>query len=838
MSTYCASYYQKVLSVILFFGIVPFVFPRTAEAAVRTVCLTGCQYTTVSAALTASAAGDEIRVGPGTYAGFTIDKQVTIVSEDFNVADVRANPVKIVGQVVINGNWAWDQGPVIQGFNITHSAHAVVGNAPYTLEYSYVHDNGSDGASFETGSGGILRGNYFENPSDDCIDVDNQSKNILIENNTLSNCGQDGIEIRQQDVSIPSRVLLTFRNNSINGTGEDGMQIMDYNNTSLRYYIVARNLIMNTGKAGVGIMSADITNENYSAAAMPEALYVVNNTFLNNDAGISGGANAVVLNNIFSGSTAFDLKSVGGNSVIKNNVFAATPKLQGTNNLDQSTTKTGAVNLNSSFIPQAGSVAIDAGIANYSHSYSTYTDTVVSLTSSDYSGSAPDSGWKESAMTTASPTPTSPLPTPTSGACGPTGDIDCSGEVNVFDLSRLLANYGTTNQTADIDHSGEVNLIDLSILLSNYGRRIAGTGPPATPTLVIGTATPLPPTPTTIATATTTPSVSPAPDPSFACLGLPGPVETLTGAYSAKLEPGIQANKKFDARGATFVHPGTYSWHQVGLRGSAADSMCWAGGYFTFDTSWHPLNTSWDASKHSGGFQNFTTVDAWTNHMTWTGLHVYNVHDGIRTSDSDNNWAIQHVWLDYVRDDCIENDHIYSGTVYDSLFDGCYVGVSTRPSSTWSAAGQTVTMDKMLIRMEPMPYPYQWDTRNDPVVTVAGYTEPFGYGNVFKVETGNVPDFKITNSVFLLEYDSGKMLFPDPANVTVCSNNTVIWMGNPAQAPTSILTNYPGCFTLITDKVQGKALWKEKVSDWHRRHPGVGANRKPTNPGEYHWPRY
>lgn len=63
-------------------------------------------------------------------------------------------------------------------------------------------------------------------------------------------------------------------------------------------------------------------------------------------------------------------------------------------------------------------------------------------------------------------------PTPTvSGTCGPLGDIDCSGEVNLLDLSRMLSSFGTVSAVADIDHSGEVNLIDLSLLLSNFGKR-------------------------------------------------------------------------------------------------------------------------------------------------------------------------------------------------------------------------------------------------------------------------------------------------------------------------------------------------------------------------------
>ncbi|MGB5212404.1 MAG: hypothetical protein WBN88_02000, partial [Anderseniella sp.] len=338
-----------------------------------------------------------------------------------------------------------------------------------------------------------------------------------------------------------------------------------------------------------------------------------------------------------------------------------------------------------------------------------------------------------------------------------------------------------------------------------------------------------------------------ASDPSFECLSGPGPLEVTSGFYDAKFKPVVTPGKRFDARGANFELPGTLSHALVALRGSGDNnSMCWAGGYFTTSLIWHGLDVSWDQSKHGtdgdGGVMNNTTsVTSFEDRMTWTGLHVFNMHDGIRTSNSESNWTIQHSWLDYIRDDCVENDHIYSGKIYDSLFDGCYTGISVRPSSSGhgDSQGKTITMDRVLLRMEPMPYPYKWDTKNDPLLYVEGYGDvPFGYGKVFKLDKGNVPDFRITNSVFLLEYDAGKTIFPPKARVSVCNNNTVIWLGEPGDAPNYLLDDFPGCFTVITDRDQGKSLWKRSVADWHAKHPGVGANRKPALPGDYSWPRY
>lgn len=394
---------KKLLYSILTIAICLFITGKI-QAATLTVCASGCSYTTIQSAITASSTGDTIKLGPGSYPGFTLNKQVTIVGENYNQTNPRANTSKITSTITVNGNWAWDQGPVFTGLSLHDAAYAIIGFAPYTIQYSHIVADGNDGVSFEPGGGGIVRGNIIEHTGDDCIDVDNQTKDIVIENNQMLDCGQDGIEIRQMNDPIASRITLTFRNNIVDVTGQDGMQIMDYNNFTNRRYILQRNIFRSNGKAAIGLMVGDVTQENYSAAAMPEPLYAINNTFINNDAAISGGANLIAINNIFSGQRTFDLKAVGGRSKIMNSVFATAPKLQGTNNLDTASTRTGDPKLDTSFVPQSGSSAIDAGIASYSHSYvfnsNNFTDEVINYqTGTDFSGSAPDIGAKESNFT-------------------------------------------------------------------------------------------------------------------------------------------------------------------------------------------------------------------------------------------------------------------------------------------------------------------------------------------------------------------------------------------------------------------------------------------------------
>ncbi len=72
------------------------------------------------------------------------------------------------------------------------------------------------------------------------------------------------------------------------------------------------------------------------------------------------------------------------------------------------------------------------------------------------------------ATPTVSATPT-PSATPSSSPSGTTGDLNNDGQVNIFDLSILLSDWGTNNATADLNHDGTVNVFDLSILLSHWG---------------------------------------------------------------------------------------------------------------------------------------------------------------------------------------------------------------------------------------------------------------------------------------------------------------------------------------------------------------------------------
>jgi len=336
----------------------------------------------------------------------------------------------------------------------------------------------------------------------------------------------------------------------------------------------------------------------------------------------------------------------------------------------------------------------------------------------------------------------------------------------------------------------------------------------------------------------------PASSDAFACLTAAPEVRTVTGSHREKLSPDAAAGRAFDARTADFVVRAR--WGTIAVEGSSSETgMCWAGGYVYSEKPW---DASWDEHKDlDGPTRNSAAINNAAHGMVVTGLHYFNVHDGVRSTDA-YSWLVQHNWGEYVRDDCVENDHMRSGRVFDTLFDGCYTGISTRPSSgdrSSTGVGQLVELDRVLLRMQPMPYPYEWEEKSG-VITADGEPYdgtgmPYGHGNIFKIENDAIernPHFSVRNSVFLVTHNTtaDKLDFPPAALMDVCENNTIIWLGRgdyPGELPTS---KFPDCFTLLSGQ-QGIDLWVERVSDWHSRHPDVGPNRKPSSPGSLEFPK-
>ncbi len=265
-------------------------------------------------------------------------------------------------------------------------------------------------------------------------------------------------------------------------------------------------------------------------------------------------------------------------------------------------------------------------------------------------------------------------------------------------------------------------------------------------------------------------------------------------------DPSLVAGTTIDARAAAFVGSPTNSYPLT--LGGAVD-VCVLGGAVlgSYDRSW-----TWD-QMHA---ENNAAI-AFTNALlTVDGTRIDDVADGIRPRAGDA-FTVRNAWMTYVRDDCIENDHLLNGLIEDSLFDGCYSAFSARPStaiidSGYDGSSNVWTIRDSLVRLEPMPGP------DGPT------TDGLGTGTFFKwhrwddPSTSLSPKLALHRNVFVAERVSvagaDRMGVP-PGQLVDCSDNVMVWLG-PGDYPTAL----PACFTVTKDR----SVWYAAVADWHARH--------------------
>ncbi|MFT4541403.1 MAG: hypothetical protein ACI835_003864 [Planctomycetota bacterium] len=197
----------------------------------------------------------------------------------------------------------------------------------------------------------------------------------------------DGIEFRLHDYDGPT-LRIEVRDNLFDGNGEDGIQLIDYPSVTDRIITIRRNIIANTAMAGLGFMSGGDTVENYRAAQISEPIYVLNNTFSVNTYGLTGGGSTIALNNIFVGS---EQTAILGLSTLSHAIYTQFGN-NGTDHynslIDELNTNYEDPFLDADYRPGSGSSAIDAGVASFSWNGTP----VLSLTTADFNGSAPDIG--------------------------------------------------------------------------------------------------------------------------------------------------------------------------------------------------------------------------------------------------------------------------------------------------------------------------------------------------------------------------------------------------------------------------------------------------------------
>jgi len=455
------------------------------------VLLVPQDYATIQAAINAAANGDTILISPGIYYGnliFAENKVVTLASLFLTTGDRQYIDSTIIDdQVLVNGQ---PQNPIvpgpdpvirveptarvgttIQGLTLRNGTDGVKVGRDLIKTYVKVdildnHITGTADGVDLTNSGGIIRGNLIDSNSDDAIDFDEDCDG-LIENNILRDNRGDGMELRFYPYTGPTLNII-IRNNQIINNNSDGIQLI-WNNVgelvvSDRFLTIEKNLIYDNRQAGLGLMDSAVTNEDYRGASLKERIHLFNNTIINNNYGVSGGDNMVVVNNIIANSRAKGVSNVDGKSTLAYNVLWNNVVENTGSNVDETTTLYTNPLLDTNFGLLPGSPAHDSGTDRFDYAGGT----VLNYPSGSYFGMAPDRGWKEMNFSN-EPTPSDiPIPSPVDTAIPTRTSTSTPISGNTFTFTPLddatisdtnpTTNYGSDVQLS-VDNSPVENFL-------------------------------------------------------------------------------------------------------------------------------------------------------------------------------------------------------------------------------------------------------------------------------------------------------------------------------------------------------------------------------------------
>ncbi|KZY89495.1 hypothetical protein A3752_07205 [Oleiphilus sp. HI0081] len=324
------------------------------------------EFNTIQDAIDSSISNELLLIRPGIYF-----ENLSINDKNIQISSLYElnKDTKYIEETVIDGNGinvinigANAHGTTLSGLTIQNGNDGV-----RPLSFIELYNNrfvgNTDAIDYESGSGGICHSNIFMDSIDDAIDIDG-TVDIIISNNLIVDSQDDGIEIRFHPYSGP-QVSIIIKNNIIQRSGEDGIQLIDYPETSNRTVRIERNLITDSTEVGIGFMADGNTLEDASGAPIPERINIVNNTLSNNSYGITGGANAVVINNILTGSTYTALRNLSENSIAAYNLFWNNATDIESSNTLRETNIFDSPDLDLEFKPSKNGAAIDAGANNF-----------------------------------------------------------------------------------------------------------------------------------------------------------------------------------------------------------------------------------------------------------------------------------------------------------------------------------------------------------------------------------------------------------------------------------------------------------------------------------------
>ncbi|PYO70298.1 MAG: hypothetical protein DMD69_00120 [Gemmatimonadetes bacterium] len=249
------------------------------------------------------------------------------------------------------------------------------------------------------------------------------------------------------------------------------------------------------------------------------------------------------------------------------------------------------------------------------------------------------------------------------------------------------------------------------------------------------------------------------------CLTQAGPAIAMTAVQRRRFDnTNLAESTKVDASTGQFVTPGN-----IAIFIGGGPGICFHGGQIIGQlppsTPYKKMHDTYGMVVHGASFK-------------LEDLQVFDYGDGVSMdANGDATWSVRDVHFKYMRDDCVENDFVNSGSIENSLFDGCYEGFSARPYTRPGHGGF-----------------FKWHP-TAPMISL--------YNNVYRADSPNIEN---------------DVLVPPPAKLKDCVNNVMIWLG-PGPFPERLPTR-PGCFQLLTGAA-GRQYWDSAVAQWKAQHPSA-----------------
>ena len=209
-----------------------------AEVAIRAVCLNGCNYTTIQAAIEAADDGDVVEVGSGTYnENVVVTKSVTLrgvnTGEGVPVVNAQGNGSAVVLKadgIVLEGMYITNAGPypsagieVVSGDNVIAGCAVMnsnwvgiylKGSSNTTISGSISSNNGNDGILIYRAPGNLVADSVVSNNGDDGIAI-LSSDNNRVEANLVINNTDTGIFIDTSQNTVASGNTLSYNSKGI-----------------------------------------------------------------------------------------------------------------------------------------------------------------------------------------------------------------------------------------------------------------------------------------------------------------------------------------------------------------------------------------------------------------------------------------------------------------------------------------------------------------------------------------------------------------------------------------------------------------------------------------------